>query len=150
MPVTMQQVLAELDSEEPRYDRLRALGPEALPHLDMLVEADDGLRAAKAAYAASLIGGGGSIDLLRKAAQHQDPQVRVAAASGLKNAADEAPSEVLEGLLGDEDAGVRKMAVGTAGTLNRADLRDKVAAIAADDPEEFLRATASDVARDMP
>jgi HEAT repeat protein len=149
MPVTMQQVLAEIDSEEPRYDQIRALGPDALPHLDMLVEADDGLRAAKAAYAASLIGGADSIDLLRKAADHQDPQVRVAAASGLKNAADQAPTEVLESLLADEDAGVRKMAVGTAGDLNRADLRDKVAGIAADDPEEFLRTAASDVARDI-
>ena len=149
MPVTMQQVLAEIDREEPRYDQIRALGPDALPHLGMLVEADDGLRAAKAAYAASLIGGADSIDLLRKAADHQDPQVRVAAASGLKNSADQAPTEVLESLLADEDAGVRKMAVGTAGDLNRADLRDKVAGIAADDPEEFLRAAASDAARDI-
>lgn len=143
MPVTMQQVLAELDNDEPDYSALSALGPDALPHLDMIVEADDPLRASKATYAASLIGGTDSIDLLRKAAEHQDPQVRVAAAHGLRNSAAEAPTEVVGRLLDDADVGVRKIALSTAGDLDRAELRDKVAAMATGDPQEFLRDAAT-------
>ena len=43
----------------------------------------------------------------------------------------------------DADVGVRKIAVAAVGDLGRADLRDKVAAIAADDPHEFLRDAAA-------
>jgi HEAT repeat protein len=146
MPVTMKDVLAEIDRDEPDYSRIAALGPEALPHLDMIVEAQDPLRAAKAAYAASLIGGEESVTLLRKAAEHRDPQVRIAAAHGFRNQPSAAPTDVLEGLLGDSDAGVRKIAVGTAGVLGRAELRSKVEAVAADDPHEFLRTAAAEVA----
>jgi len=149
MTVTMQQVLAELDREEPQYRDLAALGEEALPHLEMIVEADDPLRAAKAAYAASLIGGSGVAALLSKAATHPDPQVRIAAAHGYKNAAAEAPTEVLATLLEDDDAGVRKVALGTAGDLGRTELVDKVRAMASDDPHEFLRTAAADVARSI-
>ncbi|MDQ6727404.1 MAG: HEAT repeat domain-containing protein [Actinomycetota bacterium] len=149
MPVTMQDVLAEIDRDEPNYSTIATLGPEALPHLEMIVDAQDPLRAAKATYAASLIGGEGSVSLLRKAAEHRDPQVRIAAASGLRNASSAAPTEVLERLLDDADVGVRKIAVGTAGALGRAELRTKVQALAADDPHEFLRTAAATAARSI-
>ena len=57
MSVTMQQVLAEIDREEPNYPAFAEYGPEALPYLKMIIATDDPLKAAKAAYAASLIGG---------------------------------------------------------------------------------------------
>jgi HEAT repeat protein len=83
MPVSMSEVLAELDRDEPDYSRAAQLGPEALPHLRQVVEADNPLRAAKAAYLASLIPGNDSTRLLEQAADHADPSVRVAAAHGL-------------------------------------------------------------------
>ena len=52
MSITMQQVLAEIDREEPNYAAFAALGADALPHLQMIVDANDALRSAKAAYAA--------------------------------------------------------------------------------------------------
>lgn len=142
MAVTMQQVLAEIDRDEPDYNVFRDLGPDALPHLEMIVESHDGLRAAKAAYAASLIAGPGAVDVLTKAAAHPDPQVRVAVANGLRNS-DAAADDVLERLLDDGDSGVRKIALGTVGDLGRADLAAKVALMAADDPHEFLRDAAT-------
>jgi HEAT repeat protein len=142
MPVTMQQVLTEIDKDEPNYAAAAALGPEALPSLQMIIDADDPLRAAKAAYAASLIGGPASVAVLKTAAAHRDPQVRIAAAHGLKNSADAAPSEVLGQLLEDHDSGVRKSALSTVGALRRSDLNDRVAAIAKQDPEEHLRTAA--------
>lgn len=143
MPVTMKQVLAEIDKDEPNYAAAAQLGPEALPYLQMIIEANDPLKAAKAAYAASLIGGPRSIEVLRKAAEHHDPQVRIAVANGLQNLADTAPSDLVMKSLNDHDAGVRKFALSTAGLLNRADFSQKVSDIAQSDPEEHVRKAAS-------
>ncbi|SRR6266496_667754 len=149
MPVTMQQVLAEIDKDEPDYALAAQLGPDALPHLRQIVDADDPLRASKAAYAASLIQGPGSVELLQKAAEHHDPQVRVTVAHALRNAADAAPTELLERLLADQDPGVRKVALGTVGGLGRSALREQVAMIAAHDPAEFVRGIATETARKL-
>jgi len=146
MAVTMNQVLAEIDRDEPDYKVLSALGADALTHLAQIAEADDPLRAAKAAYAASLIGGLESIDLLKKAANHRDPQVRVALAHGLRSSAD--PSiEVLDHLLDDADVGVRKVALNAAGSLGKSELRGKVQAIAKSDPHDFLREAATNIVK---
>jgi HEAT repeats len=149
MPVTMKQVLAEIDKDEPNYPAFTQLGPEALPHLQMIIEADDPLKAAKAAYAASIIGGDESIPALRTAADHHDPQVRIAAAQGMRNLADKAPSDLVLKSLNDSDSGVRKLAIDTAEVLNRADFGQRVAAMAKDDPADHLRKAASDAAKKL-
>jgi HEAT repeat protein len=150
MPVTMQQVLAHIDKDEPDYEKAAAeLGPEALPHLAMIIEADDPLRAAKAAYLATLISDPAADEVVRKAANHSDAQVRVAVAHGLLSADEAAPDEVLAKLLGDSDAGVRKTALRTVGKLNRPALRARVEAIASDDPEKFLRDAATETRKKM-
>ena len=41
MPVTMEQVINELDREEPEYQQAAQLGPEALPHLITLIQGDN-------------------------------------------------------------------------------------------------------------
>jgi hypothetical protein len=46
MPVTMEQVRAFLDPEEPDYQQAAQLGPEALPHLEELGEGCMGFREA--------------------------------------------------------------------------------------------------------
>jgi len=149
MPVTMQQVLAVIDKDEPNYEAFQQMGPEALPHLQMIIEANDGLKAAKAAYAASVIGGAASIEALDKAADHNDPQVRIAAAHGLRNLSDAAPTELVMKSLNDTDPGVRKLAVDTAGLLKRAAFSQRVAAIAESDPSEHLRTAASAAAKKL-
>jgi HEAT repeat protein len=143
MPVTMQQVLAEIDKDEPDYATLAKLGPDALPHLQSIVEADDPLRAAKAAYAASLIGGPGSVDVLRIAADNHDAQVRIAVAQGLRNLAASAPTDLVMKSLDDHDPGVRKLALRTAGFLKRTDFDQKLSAIEKSDPEQHLRTAAA-------
>jgi len=147
MPVTMQQVLAEIDKDEPDYNVFPGLGPEALPHLEQIVEAQDPLRATKAAYAASVIPGAASTDVLTKAAGHPDAQVRVAVAHGLRNSGDTATTAVLSQLLDDDDSGVRKLALSSAGDLARPELRDKVASMVEGDQADFVREAASDAAR---
>ena len=85
MAVTMHQVLAQIDKDEPDYEKAAKLGKGALPHLQQIVEADDAMLASKAAYLAGLIGGAGGIEVLDKAAEHRAPIVRVAAADAIRH-----------------------------------------------------------------
>ena len=149
MPVTMKQVLAEIDREEPNYAAFAKLGASALPHLQMIVAAEDPLKAAKAAYAASIIGGPGAVELLRIAAEHHDPQVRIAVAQGLANMAQVAPSELVMKSLDDPDPGVRKLGLRTAGQLKRPEFAARVAEIQKDDPAEHLRSEAGTTAKQL-
>ena len=143
MPVTMQQVLAVIEKDEPNYSAFAQMGPEALPHLEAIIDAQDPLKAAKAAYAASIIGGPGAIVAMRKAADHHDPQVRIAVADGLKNLSEAAPTDLVMKALDDHDVGVRKLALATAGRLKRTELSTKIAAMSQNDPAEHLRSAAS-------
>jgi HEAT repeat protein len=149
MSVNMQQVLSEIDKDEPNYAAAAKLGSEALPFLQMIIEGNDPLKAAKAVYAASLIGGSGAIEALTKAADHHDPQVRIAVAHGLRNLANAAPTELVMKSLNDHDPGVRKLALSTASLLKRAEFSQRVSAIAQSDPEEYLQKSASTIAKTL-
>lgn len=110
MAVTMKDVKAALDPEEPNYAKAAQLGAEALPHLRKLVSSGDTMIASKATYLASLIKGEKSNDIVAAAAQSDDPAVRVAAAAAASNLTAAGASPILEELVGDADAGVRKVA----------------------------------------
>jgi len=148
MAVTMSQVLAEIDKDEPDYQAAAKLGPDALPHLQKIVEADDPMRASKAAYLAGLIGGAQAAPVLEHAAAHRDPVVRVAAAHAMRAGTD-APTNLLERLLDDGDVGVRKVALRAAKTSKSSHLRAKVSAMAEKDPDEHIRDVAKDVAKGL-
>jgi len=110
MAVTMKDVRAALDPEEPNYERAAKLGAEALPHLQKLVSSGDSMLASKATYLASLIKDEKSPDIVASAARSDDPAVRVAAAAAASNLTAAGASPILEELVGDADAGVRKVA----------------------------------------
>ena len=110
MAVEMQDVRAALEPEEPDYQAAAALGPDALPHLEVLVHEDDPMLASKAAYAASLLEGNQGQAVITAAAQHSDSAVRVAAAAAARNLPASDASDVLSGLIADADPGVRKVA----------------------------------------
>jgi hypothetical protein len=110
MAVTMKEVRAALDPEEPDYEKAAKLGPEALPHLETLVNAGDTMLASKAAYLAGLIKAPKSAEVVATAAQSDDPAVRVAAAATASNLAPSAASDVLVDLVADPDPGVRRVA----------------------------------------
>jgi HEAT repeat protein len=146
MPVSMAQVLTEIDKDEPDYGAAARLGPEALPHLRELVEAEDPMLASKAAYLAGLIGGNEAAPVLELAAAHRDPTVRVALAHAV-GAGKDTPTAIIERLLDDGDSGVRKVALRAAKSIKSSPVRKKVSAMAKDDPEEFIRNLAKDVAK---
>jgi HEAT repeat protein len=114
MAVSMDDVRRVLDPEEPSYEAAARLGPEALPHLQALVEGDEPMLAAKATYAASVLDGASGEKVIRTAAQARDPIVRVAAAAAARNLPAESARGVLERLVDDDDAGIRKVARASA------------------------------------
>ena len=73
MAVTLQDVVRQLNRDEPDYVRAAQLGPEALPHLRQLIEGDDLGLAAKATYLAGIMNADESTRLLEIAARHPRP-----------------------------------------------------------------------------
>jgi HEAT repeat protein len=138
--ITFEQVQAAVGPAEPDYEAAARLGPEALPHLDRLIFAGEDM--ALAMKATSLVGcirDPQTPYILRRAALHQWPQVRAAAAHAARQLnADDAP-EVLLPLLRDLDPAIRKVALRSVPTIRTESLRDAVAFIAANDPFPELR-----------
>lgn len=139
MPITMQQVLARLDTDEPDYAALATLGPEIMPHLATLVRSDDPGIASKAAYLASMIDADDSTNVVEAAAASQHETVRVAAAAGLRNLSPSRAAPAAGRLLEDPDAGVRKQALRAVADLGVSSLEPKLKKIASADPERGLR-----------
>lgn len=110
MAVTMKDVRAALDPDEPDYARAAKLGRGALPHLEALVSSDDTMLASKATFLASLIKDARSVAIVGKAARSSDPAVRVAAAAAAPNLGASGANAVLVELVTDSDPGVRKVA----------------------------------------
>jgi hypothetical protein len=126
MAVTMQQVRAELDPDEPDYARAAGLGADALPQLETLIEGADAQLAAKAASLAGMISAADSSAVLEKAARHGDPRVRVAAAAASRNLSDAEASRLLSHLVGDSDIGVQKLALRSVPPAMTAELQDEL------------------------
>ncbi len=148
MAVSMKQVRAALEREEPDYNDAAKLGPEALPHLGRLVRGDDAMLASKAAYLAGLIDSDKSPAVLDQAAQSDEPAVRVAAASAAQHLSADAP-ELFERLLSDNDAGVRRSALKSVGAAKPEGVTDKVNQLATGDATEHVRELARKTAREL-
>lgn len=111
MPVTIQQIRAELDPEEPNYDRAKALGSGALAGLRQLVMSPDPMLASKAAYLAGLIDSAQSVGVLQTAANRPHLIVRIAAAAAVRSLSAERATKLLRVVLRDADTGVRRVAL---------------------------------------
>lgn len=139
MAVTMDQVRAALDVDEPNYPAIaQQLGPSAAPQLEQLVRDADPLLASKAAYLASLVGPAAA-NVVAAAAQHTDPVVRVAAAAATANLPADQAEPTLDSLLADSDLGVRKAALRATGPDTAAAVKDRVARLARKDSDPALR-----------
>ena len=111
MPVTMKDVRAALDPEEPDYKKAAKLGPQALPHLEKLIDRKDPGLASKAASLAGMIKSEKAAQVVEKAAKHRDVRVRVAAAHSAQHLPKPDASRILVKLVGDRDVGVQKVAL---------------------------------------
>lgn len=147
MPITMKDVRAHLELDEPDYAVAATLGPDALPYLDNLVEGKNIMLATKATYLASLIDHRSAAAVVRHAASHADPIVRVAAAAAVKNIAVEDADAVLEPLIGDGDTGVRKVAMKNIPDTPNRSLKDKIHIAAANETDPDLQSLYQDILR---
>ncbi|MEP6729435.1 MAG: HEAT repeat domain-containing protein [bacterium] len=138
MPVTLQDVVKQLDREEPNYAQAARLGAEALPYLAQLIEGDHPGLAAKAAFLAGSINVDDSARVLEIAARHPDPVVRVAAAASAKHLTHMTTS-LATTFLQDADPGVRKWGLRTLEATYPAGVRPSVERIMTDDPDQGLR-----------
>lgn len=146
MAVSMKKVRTFLEQDEPEYDEAAKLGAEAVPHLAKVVQGDDAMLASKAAYLAGLIDSDKSPSVLERAAESEEPTVRVAAASAVRHLS-EGPPELFDRLLSDDDAGVRKTALKSVSASQPRGVKPKVEELASGDPAEHVRELASDTAR---
>ena len=141
MAITMKDVRAWLDPEEPNYPGAKSLGPAALPFLLELVRGGDLGLASKATYLASLIKSDRSVEVIEAAAATNEPILRVAAASGLQNLTPAHAERVLNRLKSDPDPGVRKVMVRSASRVRSPRVATVLKQIAKSDPEPFVRET---------
>ena len=113
-----ERLLTIFAADEPEYGRAAALGASALPVLREMIDGDDSEIASQAVYVAGLMATGASLGLISRAARHHDPDLRATAAGALREFAMavvspddlDAASGVLELLLSDADATVRRFA----------------------------------------
>lgn len=138
MPVTIQDVVNQLDREEPDYRQAARLGPDALPFVRQLIEGDNIALASKAAFLAGQISGAGSLQVLEIASRHPDPVVRVAAAASARNFTG-LSSALANTFLNDTDPGVRKWGLRSLEASHPEGIRTKLEEIMRDDPEPALR-----------
>jgi len=150
MPVTREQVLAQLYPDEPRYKQAAAqLGPEALPYLRQLVEEEDPELADKATSLAGVIDDAGSVEVLVAAYRSSDPGLRVVAAAALANLS-ELPISLAARMLNDEDVGVRKLTLRSLAYHKPTGVKHEVQDIAENDPNVVLQEMASRVVDQLP
>jgi hypothetical protein len=145
----MEQVINQLDREEPNYSQAAQLGSEALPHLITLIQGGNLGLAAKAASLAGIINAGQSAVALEIAARHPEPVVRVAAAASAKNLTSIPTSLAME-MLNDSDAGVRKWTLKALEIHHPAGIKTKVDEIIRNDPDVGLRDHARQIINQLP
>jgi HEAT repeat protein len=143
MAVTMEMVRALLAPDEPDYEKAKEIGAEALPFLAGLVESDDKMIASKAASLAGMIGGPAAAAVLERAARHPTVAVRAAAAHGAQNLPQPDAERVLIKLMDDKDPAVVHRAIISARRVPSEMIRQKLRALQAAHPAEFVRDAAA-------
>jgi len=149
MSVTMNDVLAYLEPDEPNYAQAAKLGPDALPYLKEIIDKPDVMLASKAAYLVSLIKSDKSISILEHAARNKEPIVRIAVASGIRNISERDANILLDEFIEDKDVGVRKVTLKSVAKFKSDLIASKVQKLQESDPESSIRELASNVIEKM-
>ena len=150
MAITMMDVRSWLDPEEPDYaGAKKKLGAAAMPYLMELVQGADLALASKATYLASMIKSEQTPQVIQIAAESNEPLLRVAAASGMRNLPSRQAAKVLESLKDDQDVGVRKVMLKSAGHFRSREIAAKLKLMSKSDPEESIRDLAATTAAEM-
>ncbi len=143
MTTTMQQVRAKLDPDEPGYQKpAQDLGPDALPHLELLIRQSNATLASRSVYLASLIDHADSAAVVGLGMKRTEATVRVAVAAAAGNLDLQFRGSLLLPLLDEDDVGVRKVALPAVPAAPDAVLAAKIEELAGFDKEPALRSLA--------
>jgi HEAT repeat protein len=145
MSVTMDEVRAAIDPDEPDYPAAAArLGVAALPLLAELVREGDPAVASKATSLVGNIDGRESLEVLVDAGNSPELVVRIAAAAAVGQLRGLPVINLLIALLEDKDPFVRKVALDSAGSVRAVGTEMKIRDLAKQDPEQFVRDVANE------
>lgn len=115
MPVSLAELKAMLDVDEPDYGALADRAAGAMNHLRKLAASPDASLASKAVSLAGFIDDAGSVAIVESAARSREPLIRVAAAHAASLMSDRPETaRVVSKLLDDADIGVVKTATRAA------------------------------------
>ncbi len=145
MATSRETVLAALAPDEIDYESAADhLGADALPVLLDVIRSGDPALAPKAAHLAGAIAGTDQqAQVIEVAAASRDPVVRIAASTLAARLPIDAPADVLERLLDDEDVGVRKQALRSAARFRtQPGIRRRLTTMTAREPVAELKALA--------
>jgi hypothetical protein len=138
-PVRVEQLEQMLVEEETDFAAIAWLGQEALPVLKDLLRSEDTQLVSKATYIASLISGEIAGEMLTMGANDRRPEVRAAAAAGIRNLNSARAAQLLEVIRQDSDMTVRLKAVKSTTQVAAPEVLSALQQIAEQDPSPTVR-----------
>lgn len=139
----MSDLLSEVErllmNDEPDYETAVGYGARVLPGLRRWVRAPNAELASKAASLAGMLDQASAMEVLEVAVRHPEALVRIAAAGALKGVGGRGAGVLLERLMRDRDAGVRRVAVRSAAGRGHPALRRRLVALSEGDPSPSVR-----------
>jgi len=145
--ITKKAVVEALNADN--YAAAQELGVAALPHLRKIVEEDDMLMAAKAAYLAGLLDAKGSFEVIETASKSRKPAVRAAAAAAAGKLTATNPAPLLKRLLRSKAPAVRRWALRSTRTPDAETLRPQLVSIKDHDEAMDLRKSARNILKGL-
>ncbi|MCA5892922.1 hypothetical protein LEP48_06080 [Isoptericola sp. NEAU-Y5] len=143
--MTLDELRRLLDADETQYDAIAArLTPDDLPTVRELAHDENPLRASKAVYLASLLGGA---DVVVEAATADDPILRAASASALTNLPPRERAGIAEKLVGRGDVAVDKLVIRSLEGAVPSALADRLRRLSTASPSELVRSLSADTLR---
>jgi HEAT repeat protein len=142
--MAMAELRQQLSAIEPDESTYAGIGPSEVPQLRQLLTDQKAWLAARAVYALSRIDTAEARAALLTAAGSPRSEVRVAVAANATKLVADVSNTILQVLLDDPNAGVRKFAIESVSDRNDATTRLKLIGIASTDNDPAIRAMARD------
>jgi HEAT repeat protein len=147
--MTLAELRQQLSAIEPDEGTYADLSPEDVPLLETLLEDEEGWFAARAVNALARIDSSRARSTLVKASANPRPEIRIALASVAGHLPPRTSNSLLEKLLDDPDAGVRKFAIRSVSEKNSASIQSRVREVATAENDPVLRALAQQQAETL-
>ncbi len=150
MPKTMPELREQLSAIEPEERTYQGIGPTEIGFLTALLNDDEAWLAARAVHALSRIDADAARNAIVLAARSPRLEIRVAAAVSAQSLPPRLSDQVLDRLLSDSQAAVRKFAIRSVSSSNSPVTRQRIREIATTEADTLLRQIAQEKTRAVP